>query len=96
MSSQSNRASVSVDEVYRWGLKPLEGDREPGREKEDLTYLTFLSTSADNKDGGIEGEKKQGKELAEAALEAGVKHFIYSSFVHSLFPASSPHLPSPS
>ncbi|KAL7410896.1 hypothetical protein BDY24DRAFT_397972 [Mrakia frigida] len=38
-----------------------------------------VQQSFDNKDGGVEGEKKQGKELAAAALEAGVKHFIYSS-----------------
>jgi len=85
-SSPFNRASVSLEAFDGWGLDPWRrreafGGGLGGARNDELTSSSFPSAHADNKDGGVEGEKKQGKELAAAALEAGVKHFIYSSFV---------------
>ena len=49
------------------------------REGGDVYGVFSVQQSMDNKEGGVEREKEQGKDLSDEAAKAGVKHFVYTS-----------------
>lgn len=61
-----NDAPALFDSAAQLGLGPLYG-----------VFAVF--NSMDNADGGIVGEEKQAKAVADEASKAGVKHYVYSS-----------------
>lgn len=67
------------------GVELLESRYEPSeiiakaREGGDVYGVFSVQQSMDNKEGGVEREKEQGKDLSDEAAKAGVKHFVYTS-----------------
>jgi len=75
---QSDKAQALAND----GVEVLQGDLDDRASLDAAlqgVYGVFSVQSFAQKGGGLEGEVRQGKALADAAKAAGVQHFVYTS-----------------
>ena len=74
--TESSRAK----DLEAMGVELVDGDlEEPGSLRQGLKGSYGVFAALTYVEGGAEAELRQGKNLADAAAEAGIRHFVYSS-----------------
>lgn len=75
-----NTASHAAKDLARQGVEVVQGDLEAARSLEEICHGVYgIYSVQDFWSVGAKREIQQGKNLADAAKKAGVRHFVYSS-----------------
>lgn len=75
-----NPASHAAKDLARQGVEVVQGDLEAARSLEEICQGVYgIYSVQDFWSVGAKREIQQGKNLADAAKKAGVRHFVYSS-----------------
>lgn len=75
-----NPASHAAKDLARQGVEVVQGDLEAARSLEEICHGVYgIYSVQDFWSVGAKREIQQGKNLADAAKKAGVRHFVYSS-----------------
>ncbi len=73
-------SKASAQELKRQGVEIVQGDlNHPASLRTAMEGVYGVFSVQTFADAGVEAEERQGKAVVEAAQEAGVSHFVYSS-----------------